>query len=528
MVSSPGFRSGIPADGTSQGSVVVTLHDAEGNHVGGKTVTLAASACSHVQITPPSGGPTASTSGAAVFTIKDATAEPFVLTATDTTDGIVIAGGADVVFAVPSAAGAGIMAFPTTVAADGVSTSSITVTLRDAQNHPTPGKVVLLAQDGRAVVVGPTPPVTDANGEIVFAASDGIEETVTFTAVDHTDGDLPVPGTAVVTFSGSAAGSCVSLPSAADNYTLTPYLNGFAAYAFFYGNVNWGCRGVTDAAFDANGNAYVAHFQTGSLYKFGPDGGSAVAPLATGLGPTLARLIFGNDGRLYATHGATTGDFFTGDIVELDPATGALLRVVASNLTCPTSIATDPLSGDLFFDDGCFGAGSDNPGLFRVTDPAGTDPNRPTEVVTYATLPESPNGSVAFAPDGTIYVETGYLDPQPSVVEVTGTDQPLPPIVTPVQDIWSFFWVNVGAAQPDGAARSLIDAADDGTDSNLNLIDITTDPVQVTTLARTISVPARSGPTAASTHRRRILSTRSRPRPAPAISRLPIRRRRWA
>jgi hypothetical protein len=35
---------------------------------------------------------------------------------------------------------------------------------------------------------------------------------------------------------------------------------------------------ATDAAFDANGNAYVAHFQTGALYKFGPDGGSATTP----------------------------------------------------------------------------------------------------------------------------------------------------------------------------------------------------------------------------------------------------------
>jgi hypothetical protein len=40
------------------------------------------------------------------------------------------------------------------------------------------------------------------------------------------------------------------------------------------------------------------------------------------------------DGRLYATHGATTGNFFAGDIVKIDPATGAQLRVVAANLTC--------------------------------------------------------------------------------------------------------------------------------------------------------------------------------------------------
>ena len=228
------------------------------------------------------------------------------------------------------------------------------------------------------------------------------------------------------------------------------------------------------------------HFPTGALYKFGADGGSAVAPLATGLGPTLGKPAFGRDGRLYATHGATTGDFFTGDVVELDPVTGAQLRVLASNLTCPGALATDPLSGDLFFDDICYGAGSDNASLFRLTDPGDTDPDRPTEVVTYATLPATPNGKVAFAPDGTIYVNVGYLNPQPAIVSVTGTDQPQPAIITTVPDIWSFYWVNVGATLPDGGARSLIVLQSGAVGTDLNLIDITTDPVQTTTLAHDI------------------------------------------
>ena len=360
------------------------------------------------------------------------------------------------------------------------------MTLHDALGQPSPGKRITLSQDGRSVVVGPDPPVTDAGGQIAFTATNGVEEIVTYTAVDETDGALPVPGTAVVTFTGAAAGSCVVPPSPADGYTLTSFANGFAAYPFFYGNVNWGCAGASDPAFDAEGNAYVVHFPTGALYKFGANGGSAVAPLATGLGPTLGKPAFGRDGRLYATHGATTGDFFTGDVVELDPVTGAQLRVLASNLTCPGALATDPLSGDLFFDDICYGAGSDNASLFRLTDPGDTDPDRPTEVVTYATLPATPNGKVAFAPDGTIYVNVGYLNPQPAIVSVTGTDQPQPAIITTVPDIWSFYWVNVGATLPDGGARSLIVLQSGAVGTDLNLIDITTDPVQTTTLAHDI------------------------------------------
>ena len=75
----------------------------------------------------------------------------------------------------------------------------------------------------------------------------------------------------------------------------------------------------------------------------------------------------------------------------------------------------------------------------------------------YATLPATPNGAVAFAPDGTIYVEVGYLDPQragrtrsPARISRSRRSSRRSP------DIWSIYWVNVGAALPDGSARSLI------------------------------------------------------------------------
>ncbi len=450
LVSSPGF-SGIPADSTSSASIVVTLRDAGGNLVGGKNVSLTPSGGSSV-ISPPSAA-TSPLNGSAVFTITDATPEQFTVTAKDTTDNVTLAETAAVKFAVPSAAAAGIMAFPTTVAADGVSTTTITITLHDALNHPTPGKVVSLAQaEGRSVITSPDPPVTDANGEIAFTATDRFEETVTYTATDVTDGNLPVPGSAIVTFSGSAAGSCATPPTAADGYEFTSFINGFASVQFFFGNVNFGCAGASAVAFDANGNGYVAYFPTGALYKFGPDGGAATAPLST-LGPTLSQPVFGRDGRLYATHSATTGDFTTGDLVEIDPETGAQLRVLAANLTCPQGLATDPLSGDLFFDDACTGAGSDNPSIFRVSNPSSATPT----VSVYATMPATPNGELSIAPDGTIYVVVGYyLNPFAPVYGISGTNQPMPPIIAPVAGVTANYWVKVGAANPDGSAATLI------------------------------------------------------------------------
>jgi hypothetical protein len=419
--------------------------------VGGKTVSLTPSGGS-VSISPPS-AVTSALNGSAVFTITDAAPEQFTLTAKDTTDNITVAETADVKFAVPSATSAGIAGFPTTVAADGVSTTTITVTLHDALNHPTPGKIVALAQgESRSVITSPVPAVTDANGEIAFTATDRFEEAVTYVATDVTDGNLAVPGSAIVTYSGSAAGSCAGGPTAADGYAFTSFINGFASQFFFFGNVNFGCAGASAVAFDANGNGFVAYFPTGALYKFAPDGGAATAPLST-LGPTLSQPVFGRDGRLYATHSATTGDFTTGDLVEIDPGTGAELRVLATSLTCPQGLATDPLSGDLFFDDACTGAGSDNPAVFRVSNPASATPT----VSVYATMPATPNGALSIAPDGTIYVVVGYyLNPFAPVYSISGTDQPMPPIVAPLADVTANYWVKVGAADANGAATSLI------------------------------------------------------------------------
>lgn len=442
----------LPADGDTTTAVVIILRDANGNTLSGKTVTLSANAGSQVSITPSS-VVTSASNGAAVFTITDATIEPVTFVAHDTTDGVTIPVGDTLDVVSPPATSAGIMAFPTTVAADGVSTTTITITLHDAQNHPSPGKVITLSQgEGRSVVTAPDPPVTGSNGQIAFTATDRFEETVTYVATDVTDGDLPVPGSAVVTYSGSAAGSCATAPTAADGYEFTSFINGFASQFFFFGNVNFGCAGASQVAFDANGNGYVVYFPTGALYKFPPEGGAATAPIST-LGPTLSQPVFGRDGRLYATHSATTGDFTTGDLVEIDPDTGAQLRVLATNLTCPQGLATDPLSGDLFFDDACTGAGSDNPSIFRVTNPASATP----QLSVYATMPASPNGALSIAPDGTIYVVVGYyLNPSAPVYSISGTDQPMPPIAAPVAGVTANYWVKVGAADASGAASSLI------------------------------------------------------------------------
>jgi len=447
---------GIPADGSTTGWVQVKLLDANGFPVSDKTVTLAANPGSHVTITPSS-GVTNVDNGAVTFTVTNLTAEPVTFTATDTTDGIILSQQATMPFVIPPAASAGISPPTLTVTADGVSTANITVTLKDALNRPTPGKLITLSQgNGHSLITGPNPSVTDNNGQITFAATNLVNEVVTYTAIDVTDGDLPIPGSTVVTFTNGSGGACgqnTPLPVGLNGYTVTPFATGFATGPLFFSNVNYGgCTGVLTPAF-LNDSVYAPNFFNGDLFKLGLGGGavSNADKLAT-LGPTLGWPVVGKDGRLYVTRGGTGGNFNTGIVVELDPNTGAILRTLASNLTCPNSLVVDPLSGDLFFDDQCFGAGADNPSLFRLRNPSSATPT----LEVYATLPFTPNGQIVFSPKGTIYVVSGYTQQNPPVVRVSGTNLPGPPTVTVLPGVVSNYWINIGNVGPDGEATTLI------------------------------------------------------------------------
>ena len=464
-----------PADGSTPTQVIVQLRDVQGNIVSGKTVSLNAGPGSHAVITPPT-AVTNVDNGTVIFNVVDSTIEDIVFTATDVTDGVTLSTTDTAHFVSPPATSASIAASPTAVPPDQTSTTTITVTLKDANNNPSPGKTVTLSQGtGHSVVTAPSPAVTDAAGRIQFVTTDGVSEIVTYTAVDVTDGNLPVPGSAVVDFTGSAT-SCIGAPAvAATGFALTPFSTGYFAQNFNFGNVNWGgCPGASNPTFSPSNQVYVANFRTGDLFRFGLNGGAiSNADKISNQNLTLGQPTFGKDGRLYATHGATTGDFTTGNIVELDPTTGAQIRVVAPNLTCPNSLSVDPLSGDLFFDDQCFGAGSDNPSLWRVHDPGGA-----ATLSVYATLPGSPNGAMSFAPNGSLYIVVSYLDTAPQVYVVSGTNGPATPTITPVTGLMSTYWVTLGQTNPDGSAKSLIILDTPG----LELVDITTTPFTRTQL----------------------------------------------
>ncbi|PYO69637.1 MAG: hypothetical protein DMD69_01985, partial [Gemmatimonadetes bacterium] len=95
--------------------------------------------------------------------------------------------------------------------------------------------------------------------------------------------------------------------------------------------------GPIGLAFDATANLFVGDYATGFLYKFGSGGGvasTATQVNATPIGGRPAGLAFGKDGSLFLARQSS------GDLVQLDPSNGTIIRTVASGMTFATGLAT--------------------------------------------------------------------------------------------------------------------------------------------------------------------------------------------
>jgi kumamolisin len=474
--------NGIYDDGKTVGYVTVQLFDANGNSVGGKTVKLSHNSGSNAQITPASGVSSAS-NGSVTFQVADETLEDVTFTAIDQTDGVTLATPQTVDFIVPPAAGASLMADPSEVTADGKTPADITITLQDSLGRPTPGKLIQISQTGgNSLITGPNPPVTDSSGEIQFTVTDTNNESVTYSATDVTDGNLPFPETAEVTFSSAPEPGCGNgTPIAAPGYVLTPYVTGLLAENFSYGDgqVNFGgCPGVGGIAFDGSGNIYVSDLPTGDIYKLPSGGGVAGAGnLLNGtLGSAVGQLVY-QGGNLYAAQGATTGGTSTGGVIELDPSSGTVVGTVVTGIKCAEDMAADPLSGDLFVNDACEGPSGSNT-LYRVSNPGSGS----ATLSSYATLPTQGNYQLTFAPDGTIYTFGGTQfgnDYAGTVVKVGGTNTTQPATVTTLSSINAADDILLAAGTATGGgAQYLISGslAINPNSSGLGTFDLTSSP----------------------------------------------------
>jgi len=389
----------VSADGTSTSQAVVFLRDADGNSVAGKTVSLAKNGGSQAVITPASAVSSVA-NGAVIFTIKNTTIEDVTLTATDVTDGVPLTQTAVMSFVSPPATAGGIGANPPTVLADGVAASTITVTLQDSKGNGAVNKVVTLSQgNGRSSVAGPTPAVTGSNGQVTFSVTDIFTETVTYAATDVTDGNLPVPGSAQVSFTNGSGSNCnLGQEVPQSGWSISSPETGFALAT--------NCVGVSGTAWDPAGNLWAMNYPNGKLYKFPPAGGTAGAGTLIGTLPDVTPpiglptcphgLTFSKDGlHLYVARQFCGSG---GDVVELNMTDASILRTVATGIPCATGISTDPLSGDLFVSTPCPpGGGTEN--IYRIANPESATP-----VVSIYSSPGHALG-MNFTSDGTLWTQ---------------------------------------------------------------------------------------------------------------------------
>jgi protocatechuate 3,4-dioxygenase beta subunit len=136
----------------------------------------------------------------AVFTVKDATAQVVTYTAVDTTYNLNIAQTATVTFyGVPTSSCSSVSASPSSLLADGVQATTITVKLCDSNGNPVTGATVQLLQGSGSSVISPTTATTDLTGTVQFSATDTTAETISYTPRDVTD-SFTMTKSASVTF----------------------------------------------------------------------------------------------------------------------------------------------------------------------------------------------------------------------------------------------------------------------------------------------------------------------------------------
>ncbi len=137
----------VAADGAATTTVTVTVEDAHGNLVPNAAVTLASSGGAADTF----GSTTGFTNALGVFstTLSSTTAQP-TDTITASEGGLHETTAVDFTAGAASAATSSVVASPATVAADGVATTTVTVTVEDAHGNLVPNAAVTLASSGGA------------------------------------------------------------------------------------------------------------------------------------------------------------------------------------------------------------------------------------------------------------------------------------------------------------------------------------------------------------------------------------------
>ena len=168
----------LTADGVSPTTLTVTVKDALGNPVAGTAVTLSASGSSNF------GSASGATNASGVFTttLTSTLAQTETITATEgsaqeTTNVTFVAGA-------PKSATSSITASPGSVTADGVSDTTLAVTVKDALGNPVAGTAVSLSASGSDNTFGSVSGTTNASGVFTTTLASTLAQSETVTATE--------------------------------------------------------------------------------------------------------------------------------------------------------------------------------------------------------------------------------------------------------------------------------------------------------------------------------------------------------
>ena len=302
----------VTANGTSTATVTVTLKDANGNVVEGKSVSLGQGSGSSTIVGSPAATDAA---GVATFTVKSTVAETVTYAAADTTDSTAIAQQPAVTFTPDSvsASQSSVVASASPVAADDIATSSITVTLKDANGNRVAGKSVSLDQGTGSSTITPPSATTNGSGVATFSVHTGTAQTVVYTATD-TDDAVTVTQTATVQFHVGVASATTSQLSAAPSPIVA---NGSST-----ATVTVQLRDALGNDLTAGGDTVALNATLGTLSAVTDNGdGTYTATLTSSTSAGIASLTGSVNGSGLAA--GTTISFVAGPVATLDVAAGS-------------------------------------------------------------------------------------------------------------------------------------------------------------------------------------------------------------
>lgn len=195
---------------------------------------------------------------------------------------------------------------------------------------------------------------------------------------------------------------------------------------------------------------------TGNLYSFGPGGGSAPANnLGLPTVPFILGLTVSKSGRLY---GDVSDGPHAGDVYELNPTTGAIIRTVTNLGARDLGIVTDPISGDLMV--------NTTAALTRISHFEDAGP-----VMTSPYGPANSDG-LTIAPDGTMYAANSN-----NIIEIAGTDKHQPAAVTTLTGLSQVDGMGLIAPPAGQPVTKLVGNRNNGT---ITEVDLSTNPPTLT------------------------------------------------